>query len=602
MKKAFASMYIRVQALLFVVILGLGSFSALQAQYTTLYSTDFTDWTTEDFTGSAGTVRSFNVSFAGNGFQADGNPKVYHNVANACARTGYFVHGNDNYTLIFPSYTFGAGGTVVVGICKTDVTSNRTLTLTVDGSATGITPAFTVTPSMGSTPTSVSTNVANFGVCSSANSIYEVTYTLAPTITGAKNLVLRLSSKQINIFSLQVKSLTDPLVVSTDNTAECADDPDGKTIQATKGGSAVVDSLHVKGYNITGNVTMSITGTDAALFSLPVSSISNAEGLAGDSVAVRFTPSVVSGISNAQLIISSTGAPDYCVSLTGVTATNANPEITTPAETMKFATSLIDTVTQTIDISGINLTGAITLALSGADAVQFSLSATSVSSADALAGKSITVTYLGGIAAPITHNASLVLSSSGATDVTLPLEGLTYSSAPTMYSLTTGVTPGGTGVVTQDLGGSSFASGTTVELTALPQTGYRFKQWSDGNMSPTRSIIITSNLNLTAEFELGASLASPFLAYTPATITNTAFTARWSTVAGGPNYTVTVYDEDGAVVTTAGPTAGVSISVTGLTQGTVYTYKVETDTGYETNVAGPIKTTGTSAVPACGTP
>ena len=600
MKKAFASMYIRVLALLFGMILGLGSFSALQAQYTELYFTDFTDWTLEEFSGSSGTVRSFDVGGAGNGFQADGNPKVYP-AGTTCAQTGYFIHGNDGFTFRFPSYTFGAGGTLVVGVCHTGTTSNRTMSLTVDGSATGITPEFTVEPTM-STPTSVSTNVANFGVCSSANSIYEVTYTLAPTITGAKSLVLTLSSKSLNIIYLQVKSLTDPLVVSTDNTAECADDPDGKTIQATKGGSAVVDSLHIKGYNITGNVTMSITGTDAALFSLPVSSISNAEGLAGDSVAVRFTPSVVSGISNAQLIISSTGAPDYCVSLTGVTATNANPEITTPAETMKFATSLIDTVTQTIDISGINLTGAITLALSGADAVQFSLSATSVSSADALAGKSITVTYLGGIAAPITHNASLVLSSSGATDVTLPLEGLTYSSAPTMYSLTTGVTPGGTGVVTQDLGGSSFASGTTVELTALPQTGYRFKQWSDGNMSPTRSIIITSNLNLTAEFELGASLASPFLAYTPATITNTAFTARWSTVAGGPNYTVTVYDEDGAVVTTAGPTAGVSISVTGLTQGTVYTYKVETDTGYETNVAGPIKTTGTSAVPACGTP
>ena len=600
MKKAFASMYIRVQALLFVVILGLGSFSALQAQYTTLYSTDFTGWAAQDFSSvTSSTVNNFT-----SGFSAAGKPQVLP-AGTTCGQTGYILYGDDGAAnLIFPTYTFAAGGTVVVGICKTDVNSNRTLTLTVDGSATGITPAFTVTPSMGSTATSVSTNVANFGVCSSANSIYEVTYTLAPTITGAKNLVLKPSNKALRIIYLQVKSLTDPIVVSTDYTDECATDPVGLTIQATKGGSAVVDSLHVKGWNLSGDVSMSITGPDAGFFSLPVSTISNAEGLAGDSVAVEFAPSVVSGISNAQLIISSTGAPDYCVSLTGITATGVGPEIITPVQTWKFATSLIGTATQTIDITGVNLTGPITLALSGADAVQFSLSATSVSLADALAGEPITVTYLGGIAAPITHNASLVLSSAGAANVTIPLEGLTFSSAPTMYSLTTGVTPIGTGVITQDLGGSSFASGTTVKITALAQTGYRFKQWSDGNISSIRSILMTSNVNLTAEFEVGTSVSlTPFLAYTPlpGTITNTSFTARWNAVTGATDYTVTVYDESAAVVATQ-TTAALSSNITGLTLGSRYTFKVQANTGDETAVAGPVTTTGSPAVPACGTP
>jgi len=227
-----------------------------------------------------------------------------------------------------------------------------------------------------------------------------------------------------------------------------------------------------------------------------------------------------------------------------------------------------------------------------------------MSMSDALAGTPLAITYQGGISAPLTQNASLVISSPGAAPVTIPLAGVTYGVPPTMYTLTKSVTPVGTGFITQDLGGSTFASGVTVKVTAVPQTGYKFVRWTDnGSTAFTRSILMTSNKNVIAEFEVGTGTAiAPFNAYTPTTINNTSFTARWGSVVGATNYTESLYDRDGVFIANYGPTAATSLNITGLTQGTLYQYKVTSNvSGDESNIVGNILTTGVSAVPACGT-
>ena len=38
-------------------------------------------------------------------------------------------------------------------------------------------------------------------------------------------------------------------------------------------------------------------------------------------------------------------------------------------------------------------------------------------------------------------------------------------------------------------------------MTATPQGEYLFKDWSDGNTNATRTITVSSNINLTANFE-----------------------------------------------------------------------------------------------------
>lgn len=63
--------------------------------------------------------------------------------------------------------------------------------------------------------------------------------------------------------------------------------------------------------------------------------------------------------------------------------------------------------------------------------------------------------------------------------------------------LTLKVSPDNSGVVS---GGGSYPTGTSVAISASPNPGYRFKQWSDSDTQPSRTIVLSSSLTLTAQF------------------------------------------------------------------------------------------------------
>ena len=67
----------------------------------------------------------------------------------------------------------------------------------------------------------------------------------------------------------------------------------------------------------------------------------------------------------------------------------------------------------------------------------------------------------------------------------------------TTYTVTTKVSPSGAGTVT---GGGSYSSGATVELNAIANKGYKFSRWSDGNTSNPRTMTVTKDITLTAQF------------------------------------------------------------------------------------------------------
>ena len=54
-------------------------------------------------------------------------------------------------------------------------------------------------------------------------------------------------------------------------------------------------------------------------------------------------------------------------------------------------------------------------------------------------------------------------------------------------------------------GGGEYEAGTQATVTAVANSGYQFKQWSDGNTSATRSVTVNSNLTLTATCEAESS-------------------------------------------------------------------------------------------------
>ena len=69
----------------------------------------------------------------------------------------------------------------------------------------------------------------------------------------------------------------------------------------------------------------------------------------------------------------------------------------------------------------------------------------------------------------------------------------------TLNSYTVSVSAGTGGTVS---GGGTFESGTAITIKAVPNSGYKFVKWSDGDTNATRSIKVTSNKSFTASFEL----------------------------------------------------------------------------------------------------
>ena len=69
---------------------------------------------------------------------------------------------------------------------------------------------------------------------------------------------------------------------------------------------------------------------------------------------------------------------------------------------------------------------------------------------------------------------------------------------PSAYTLTVSAGNGGN---VSSLGGT-FASGTLVTIQATPTEGYLFESWSNGITDNPINIIISSNISITANFEL----------------------------------------------------------------------------------------------------
>lgn len=162
---------------------------------------------------------------------------------------------------------------------------------------------------------------------------------------------------------------------------------------------------------------------------------------------------------------------------------STDPTLTSPsASTLSFTAVPSGTNTQTITVKGINLTQTINLALSGTNAALFGISANSATSAEGLAGKSITITY--SPTAEGSHTATLTISSSEFTSVILTLNG-TCSNTIVAPSITSPVySEGSAGGNITSFGGAAsltengiyysttngFADGSGTKITATTAT------------------------------------------------------------------------------------------------------------------------------------
>lgn len=68
----------------------------------------------------------------------------------------------------------------------------------------------------------------------------------------------------------------------------------------------------------------------------------------------------------------------------------------------------------------------------------------------------------------------------------------------TLYTVSVSPADAARGSVT---GGGSFAQGTSVTITAVPASGYKFSQWNDGDSTNPRTLIVDKDYALVATFE-----------------------------------------------------------------------------------------------------
>ena len=102
--------------------------------------------------------------------------------------------------------------------------------------------------------------------------------------------------------TLNYERSTDPEITASTTSVNFKCQP-GETLNQT---------VTVNGLNLTGNITATISGTDASLFSVSPSSL----GTTGGNLTVTYSPTAV-GTHTATLTLSSTGAQDVTITLNG---------------------------------------------------------------------------------------------------------------------------------------------------------------------------------------------------------------------------------------------------------------------------------------------
>ncbi len=182
---------------------------------------------------------------------------------------------------------------------------------------------------------------------------------------------------------------------------------------STEVGTPVTKTFTVTGVNLTAGVRLTVSGN---YFAIDKTNILKSAAANGVDVTVTYTPTVV-GNHTGTVTLTSTGAENVTVQLNG-TATEPVRQITATPNTLNFTALVGETVTKTFNVTGSNLTGALTLAVNNS---AYSIEPTTITAAEAATGKTVTVTY-----APTTFgvtSANVTISGGGAPSATVALNG-----------------------------------------------------------------------------------------------------------------------------------------------------------------------------------
>jgi len=203
----------------------------------------------------------------------------------------------------------------------------------------------------------------------------------------------------------------------------------GFTYKAGNGPSAE-QSFSISGSNLTGDIIIAppadyeiSTATGASFIAMNPVILTESNGVTPNTIIYsRLKHGLTAGNYNENITITSAGTGSTTIACTGNATANASvtlTDITDPTLSTVQGTSVF----QTLNISGVNLSNDLELAISGTDAGLFSLSQYSVVQTGGIVPNTIvTITY-----SPNTqgyNTATLTLSSDGAVTVARTLNGI----------------------------------------------------------------------------------------------------------------------------------------------------------------------------------
>ena len=260
-------------------------------------------------------------------------------------------------------------------------------------------------------------------------------------------------------------------------------------------GETYTKTFTVTGSNLTGNITISKTGSN--VFSVSTTSITAANAANGVQVTVTYSPTAA-GNATGTLTLSSSGASNVTVSLTG-TAQAKTPTLTVNPTSLSFTNCYVgDSYTKTFNVQGVNLTNNVTITRSGSNL--YSANVSSITATNAANGVDVTITYAPTAAG--STNATFTIASSGAESKTVTVSGTAQAKVPTLTvdpsSLSLNASTGATVSKTFNVTGKFISNNVTVSLTD-----------ANGVFSVSPTTIAANSISETNPVQVTVTFSSP---------------------------------------------------------------------------------------------
>ncbi len=176
-------------------------------------------------------------------------------------------------------------------------------------------------------------------------------------------------------------------------------------------------TVTVKGMSLEGNITATLSDANG-IYSIDKTSITQTDGSAQADITITWAPTAA-GTTNATITLSSAGADDVVVNITGV-AEAATPTILADPTSLEFSTGLSEGQSKTVTVTGRFLTGNVTATLSDANGV-FSVSPATLTAANVMGDNGVTLTITFNSASEGNFTGTVTLASAGAQSVTINL-------------------------------------------------------------------------------------------------------------------------------------------------------------------------------------